>query len=468
MTQLQKSERTWEVDDQFSLPRLDDIAGRVNHSSVEVTSTYYDTPDRSLHSHGARLRRRQTGDDVTWQLDLPSGERIDVRTDADTPPAGLTGMLEGLLLGRRPESVATIRTHRERYQITDADRLLAELDDDRVRASVDDRVLTWREIDLRSAEGHRDLVPWLARRLRKAGAHRTRFGSKLARAYHTTGPDRSTPPARRQALRTYLVDQIDEIFAGDVSLRRDQDPIHDTRVAIRRLRSTLRVFSTLLDETTVAATESELRWFAGLLGEVRDCAVQRERFTAAVAQLPPDLVLGPVAHRIQAELLAEQVSARARVDEAMTSERYFSLLGTLSRWRTEPPIVGRPDRRTLDTLSRRAGRTARRRLRAALRSDDDALMHRARKAVKRARYAAELASPAGTSASTTRTIKRYKTVQRILGDHQDSVVAAERLRQFAVTAGTAGGENGFTFGVLYARERQIAEDARRQAHRQLS
>lgn len=59
------------------------------------------------------------------------------------------------------------------------------------------------------------------------------------------------------------------------------------------------------------------------------------------------------------------------------------------------------------------------------------------------------------------TVKHYKQIQRVLGDHQDGVVASAALRRLALTAGTTPGENGFTYGRLYAREQQAAEDARR-------
>jgi hypothetical protein len=48
----------------------------------------------------------------------------------------------------------------------------------------------------------------------------------------------------------------------------------------------------------------------------------------------------------------------------------------------------------------------------------------------------------------------------VLGDHQDGVVASATLRTLALTAGTTPGENGFTYGLLYAREQQAAETAR--------
>lgn len=44
-----------------------------------------------------------------------------------------------------------------------------------------------------------------------------------------------------------------------------------------------------------------------------------------------------------------------------------------------------------------------------------------------------------------------KAVQSVLGDHQDSVVAREALRDLAVRAHAAG-ETTFVWGLLYGRE----------------
>jgi hypothetical protein len=53
----------------------------------------------------------------------------------------------------------------------------------------------------------------------------------------------------------------------------------------------------------------------------------------------------------------------------------------------------------------------------------------------------------------------------VLGDHQDTVVASAALRRMAAAAGPTAGENGFAYGLLYAREQAIAEDCRRQVRK---
>ncbi|MDT5154072.1 MAG: hypothetical protein QOI01_5805 [Mycobacterium sp.] len=42
-------------------------------------------------------------------------------------------------------------------------------------------------------------------------------------------------------------------------------------------------------------------------------------------------------------------------------------------------------------------------------------------------------------------------------------MAMAALRRMAASTGTAGGRNGFTFGLLYAREVHIADESRRAA-----
>jgi hypothetical protein len=45
------------------------------------------------------------------------------------------------------------------------------------------------------------------------------------------------------------------------------------------------------------------------------------------------------------------------------------------------------------------------------------------------------------------------------------MVATDALRKMAIAAGTTPGENGFTYGMLYAREQHIARRCRQDARR---
>lgn len=304
--------------------------------------------------------------------------------------------------------------------------------------------------------------------MRAASDVKDRFVLPLADAALDGAPrhiyDAETASPASRAVANYVIAQIEQIELGDEGLRRGEDPIHDTRVSIRRLRSTLRVFRKVLDKSAIDGVDDELKWFAGLLGDVRDCHVQQRRFREALKEIPDELVLGPVKARIRNDIRAIELPARTRVSEEMESARYGALMDVLRGWRVAPPIAG--DDITVTALrkrARRAERKADRRLSAALESSDDAMLHRARKAAKRARYAAELRKPVDKRAK--RTMKRYKHIQRVLGEHQDAVIATEALRRLAITAGTSLGENGFTYGMLYERERRLAQLSRADAKR---
>jgi hypothetical protein len=57
--------------------------------------------------------------------------------------------------------------------------------------------------------------------------------------------------------------------------------------------------------------------------------------------------------------------------------------------------------------------------------------------------------------------ERAKTIQTLLGDHQDSVVSRTHLRTQADAAHSAG-EDTFTYGLLYQQEDDLAQRSRAQ------
>ena len=260
----------------------------------------------------------------------------------------------------------------------------------------------------------------------------------------------------RHRLRDYLAEQYQAITDGEDDLRGDQSSVHPVRVGVRRFRSTLGTYRKLLPAAATRQLDGELSWYGALLGAVRDRQVQRRRMPAALATLPPELVLGPVAARIEQELLAAQLEHTAHLRAALDSERYARLRIELGRWVQDPPLTSTPGPRRLRAAAQRSAIETQKRLKQGLAGDDDAL-HRARKAAKRTRYAAELAGPALPHAK--RLARRYEKVQAVLGDHQDTVVARDHLRRWAAASTDDAGANGFTYGLLYAREADLARCA---------
>ena len=123
MQEVLEREDKWDVGEQFELPDLGDIVvgGHVERDTVDLTSVYYDTPERDLEAHGILLRRRDGDDDAGWQLKTPAtGGRTELRWAlTDSPPEALTKLLTGVSLGKDLTRVATIHTVRNWYRIRD-------------------------------------------------------------------------------------------------------------------------------------------------------------------------------------------------------------------------------------------------------------------------------------------------------------------------------------------------------------
>jgi CHAD domain-containing protein len=85
-------------------------------------------------------------------------------------------------------------------------------------------------------------------------------------------------------------------------------------------------------------------------------------------------------------------------------------------------------------------------------------LHRARKATKRARYAAELVEPVDKEMKTIE--KEAEELQTLLGEHQDAVVSATFLSTISASGNGQRRDSGFTYGVLMANELNRAAQIR--------
>jgi CHAD domain-containing protein len=458
----------YDVPADFTVPDLAGLGGAaLERSTIALISTYYDTADHALLAHHVTLRRREGDEDTGWHLKVPGdGIRTEIRvplTDGADVPAELADLVVGIARSRPLAPVAELRTERRLHRLRRDDRTLLEIADDHVHASVDGdalRLVQWREVETELGSGAPKLLDRVGRRLVAAGAAPARSKSKLARALDL--PDGWSSPALR-LVGGYLDEQLEAIGSGDVALRRGLDAVHRTRVAVRRYRSVLRVFATVFIDD-VAALDAELAEYQQLLGAVRDRQVQRDRFAAALHRLPDDLILGPVASDIDTALAAEQADARAQVMTALDGDRYRALLAAVVEFTRRPPLEADTGVEALLALAEKAQRTARRRLTRALHTQEAEAIHRARKAHKRARYAAELVAPAGGK-SVRRLVKADKHVQDVLGEHQDSVDAAAVLRRLGAARGADANRNGFTYGILWQLEQEAADRARKAAAR---
>ncbi len=484
----EETERKYDVDGSIPLPRLDTLDGVTAVAQAvtqDLEAQYFDTSNLDLSRHGVTLRRRTGGEDAGWHLKLPA--RGDTRTEVRLPlgpgheevPAGLLAPVRAIVRDRSLRPVAGVRTRRLAYDLLDDEgRRLAQVCDDTVTAerhAVESAVQHWREWEVELADGPDTLLDAVEEALLDAGAVRATSRSKLARTLGEAVPaprDKPSPEqlasgAAADVLLAHQAEHIAHLWEQDARVRADQPgSIHKLRIAARRLRSALTTYRPLLLEESSEPLRDELRWLGQTLGAARDAEVLRERLDDLVAAQPAELVMGPVAARIDRELASAYQAGREETLAVLDGERYFRLLDALDAMCESPPLAPGADHPASEVLPRllaRDTRRLRRAVAAAKHSESadqrDPALHEARKKAKRLRYAADSTVPVfGNRAEELSAAA--KRVQQALGLHQDAVVARRKLREFAVQA-YLDGDNGFTFGRMHALEERRAEDAER-------
>jgi CHAD domain-containing protein len=148
------------------------------------------------------------------------------------------------------------------------------------------------------------------------------------------------------------------------------------------------------------------------------------------------------------KLELEREAAQAKLVETLESERYLTLLDRFeAALAALQPARGAPE---LGSLLQGELSRLRRSVKALGLDPRDAELHELRKRGKRARYTAELAG-------NERAAARAKQLQDILGEHQDAVVAQQRLRSLAAGATPL---EAFAAGRLVEHEQQRKARAR--------
>jgi CHAD domain-containing protein len=359
------------------------------------TATYHDTPDRRLARAGISLRRRMINGVGVWEAEV-AGRLV-------SEPGGPTEL--------PPELAERLRAPLRHTELVEIARL---------------------------REGEADVALL-------EGQHVTRTYPDLDHALSDTlEPPAPAAPAKGapalEHVRAYLGAQLAEIERTDPILRGagDGEALHDFRVAVRRSRAVLRVARKLFDAEWVNALRGELKWLGGELAPLRDLDVLLSHLQEEKAR--------DVAPVVKA-LTADRRRARVNLMKALTSDRYFALLDQLTAAVEHPPVE------TVDVslrkLAAREFARVRRRAASAGGSPTDESLHKLRIATKRARYAAELATPV-RGKPARRFVGAAKTVQDVLGDHQDAVTAASRIR--GLRDASANADVAFAAGRLVERQ----------------
>ena len=466
----------------FELPDLGTVEGVASveqGAAQHLRATYYDTDDLRLARNGITLRYRSGEDDgAVWTVKLPVDgaamvrDEINIEGSGNSIPRPAADLVTAFVRSASLSPVTRIQTRRRRWSLlNDEDGAGTEVVDDEVSVLEGSRVVARsRELEVEDKGAGHDVLLRISDVLQEAGAMAEEqvpkavraLGARAAAAPDVVPPKKISPkdPAGR-AVRGSLASGTYRMMANDPGTRLGgEDSVHQMRVAARRMRSDLKTFGPLVDEAWATSLETELKWIAAALGEVRDLDVMQARLRKAGGGMEESL------DPLFASMDSKHDVARERLLEALRSNRYVELLDRLVEACHEPALTEAANKQTcaeaLPPLVNQAWRKLARQARSLRPGDPDEDFHEVRISAKKARYAAEAVAPSlgkkiGKQANNF--TSRCADVQDVLGTLQDAVVSAGMVKHLAAEHRNDG-PFSLALGRLLERQEHNAREAK--------
>lgn len=242
--------------------------------------------------------------------------------------------------------------------------------------------------------------------------------------------------------------QIDANATG-AAAGRDPEYLHQLRVGLRRLRSTLRAFRALLRRRESTDFDGLLREILRALGAARDWDVFR--------RAQRDDSLARAAGR-------KSAAARRRARRMLRSTQFRTTPRRLLAWAKRTPWRTDADpEEPVAAFARRALRRLHNSLRedaAAVDWNNAAQRHKVRVKLKRLRYGCECFAAAYQKRGMRPYLKRLRKLQQILGEMNDITIQRMLLRELARDAGLRRPAAALR-AALTVRERELKREAAR-------
>ncbi|MBR0741459.1 CHAD domain-containing protein [Bradyrhizobium liaoningense] len=284
----------------------------------------------------------------------------------------------------------------------------------------------------------------------------------MARPSTTSTSARAVPSARRSALpgrlssgmacdtafRIIARRHFDAVLAQhDGTCRGDPDALHQIRIALTHLRTAIRFFSPMVDDTLRPQVWAELKWLNSQLGMVRDLDVAIER---VVAESADELaVIAELQHWDEKRAESHRLLARA-----LQSSRFRRLVEQTSAWIESGPWSTRRSKEAIRWRRTSLANHATARLTVwektllkkarKLSKLDVEKRHKLRLLNKRMTYSVESLSDLfadGAAAKQKSILKQLRKAQKSLGQLNDDA----RGRVLAASLDRAGPEAGIRF-----------------------
>ncbi len=427
--------------------------------TTRLRNIYFDTPELALQRRGIALRLRRQG--RRWLQTVKCAGRstggLSERPEWEQPYNGSSFEFRAidspelrrfLSRNRILDTLAPVfetTFTRRHWRICPSPGAAIVVALDRGAITSGERSEPISEIELELERGGANDLFDVARKLSAEFALKPESLSKAERGYRLSNGAPSLPvkargsPLRaedtpRAAFHRIALACVAQIQANEVGAVHSDDPeyIHQMRVALRRLRSALRVFSPVIKPHVTKPLRAHLRELTQVLGRARDWDVVIDDVLAPVARaFPDDARLA----RLSASATARRGEARAAARAALTHPYYggtlLELMAALHEVRHTATKRGELDlrafaRQRLRRLQRRVARAARRS--AGL---EVSALHALRIAVKRLRYAIEFFAPLYRAPAVQRDLRRLARLQQDLGSINDLANAGPHLERCA-------------------------------------
>ena len=443
---------------------------------VRQRSLYFDTPDHSLFKAGLSLRIRHAGRKRTQTVKARGSSSAglfarpewECAVPDDMPVLDDTAPIRALL-GERADAltpVFEIRFERRTWNIQ-TDGALIEMVLDRGAVVAGDRRSSICEIELELKSGDVAALFAFARKLDAAAPLRLGVLTKAERGYALVDPavpafraggvDLHRDTTAGQALQHIVQACLRQFRLNEdlLLMGRTPEALHQARVALRRLRSALSIFRTLIADDASAELRETLRWLAAALGLARNIDV-------LIARAPPGALRDKLEKAREAGYVQlEEILASARTRGLMLDMAQWTMSGAWLGAANPAELRDQPARifasAALDRLRRKVKRGGR-----DLADLDDQARHQLRKNAKKLRYAAEFFAPLFDRKQQRRRYKRFvaelEALQDALGALNDLVTAP------AVLSGLGIANSPDTMAALFPGSRKKLLEAAAEAH----
>ena len=435
--------------------------------SHRLINTYYDTADHRLRDLGIAIRLRQV--DGKWLQTIKTEGRVIAglherpEWESATLPntldfsgledEKLKSLLEKTLDGvaLQPAFVTDFTRLSRLLQLRDGTQCEFAIDRGKIIAGSNEATISELELEIIHGDPVAlfDFVRALLEHINLTLTHESKAARGFALALRTLPQPVKAKQAlldkrmsARQGFIAIATACIQQLTANEVGcvIGKDTEFLHQLRVAIRRLRTAIRLFSDHLDDSIATMIVEELRWLGGQLGTTRDLDVFLEETVPPVmAAYPNQAGLTQIRERIS----ALRNEANKCSCTALQSSRYQRLLLDIGAWlvsmsRLSSEIPGNDGVMMLPEFARSALKRHRKQL---MRRADQLLelnaeeRHRVRISGKRLRYAAEFFSPLFPAKRSKPYIQELANLQTILGALNDTTTTKTILSH--VTDATA-------------------------------